>query len=276
MSDEPTRRTFLGHLGTLGLASWLGVELLAEETLQTSRIDAPAETARGILSLRLKASHLQSMARFYGESFGFEIEQEPGALRVQSGGTRIVFEEAEPGTAPYYHLAWAVPENKFYLGKEWVRRRTPILTTADGREDFDFRRSNRHGFFFADPAGNILEFVVRHHLRDTSPGPFQLADILYVNHAGLVVDAMDDAIDNIHSTLQLPLRGTPTAEFTSLGDEHRHLTLVRRGRLWLPDQRRPAEVHSADIVLHGPPSEELTLAGFPYRLRLAAPVSSNR
>jgi len=266
------RRTFLGGLGGLGgagLAAWLGLDLLGEEQ-GDSWGGAPATTRRGILRLRLKATRLPEMARFYGEVMGFGVAASPRALTVEAGGTRLHFEQAAEGGQPIYHVAWAVPENKLALAKAWLAARTPLLVHPDGRDEFHFRSVNRHAVYFADPAGNVLELIARHNLDDGTAGPFTLADVLYVNHAGLVVDDLPGSVRDLETGLGLGLRAEPTPDFAQLGDEHRHVVLVTRKRLWLPELKVPAEVFDTEIVLHGTPSKRLAFESHPYRVAIEA------
>lgn len=261
------RRSFLKGLGGAGLAAWLGVDLLAEEPGSRS-VQAPASTRGGILRLRLKATRLAEMAEFYGEGMGFAVQPTPRGLTVEAGGTLIEFEAAAEGEQPAYHVAWAIPENQLAPAKAWLAARTPLLVHPDGRNQFHFRRANRHAVYFADPAGNVLELIARHNLDDGTGGPFTLADVLYVNHAGLVVDDMPGAIRDLQSGLGLELRAEPTPHFAQLGDEHRHVVLVTRKRLWLPEGRVPAEVFDTEIVLHGSPATRLAFDRYPYRVAL--------
>ena len=182
----------------------------------------------------------------------------------------VVFEAAAGGERPIYHLAWAIPENMLPQGKAWLSRRTPLLVHGDGRDEFHFRGPNRSAVYFADPAGNVLELIARHNLGDGREGPFGPGELLYVNHAGLVVDDMAAAIEELGSGLGLKPRREPSPSFAQLGDEHRHIVLVTRRRLWLPERKVPAEVFDAEIVLHGAPAARLELAGHPYRLALRA------
>lgn len=269
-SQRPSRRQFLGDLGRTAFMGWMGVEYLAALSAPepAHAAGAPASTRRGILRLDLKADRLDEMRTFYADTLGFPVERAPGALIVETGETLIRFEEAEPGTAPYYHVAWAIPENKIEESKDWLTRRTPILTGPDGLEIFHFRYVNRHGFFFADPAGNILEFIARHDLKDGVSSPFRREHIFYVNHAGLVVDDMDEAIGQIRRDLGIELTQDPAPNFATLGDGHRHVTLVTRNRLWLPDRVKAADVHEAEIVMHGSPSRALEFERYPYRLAI--------
>ena len=283
MSTKSTssRRDFLGKIGRTGFAAWLGIDWLlanAEPLLPlpsaTSKEIAPASTKRGIVELRLHSGHLEKMRVFYASTMGFETDMAQGTLSVQAGGTLIEFKQAEaplqsPGF-PYYHVAWAIPENKFALAKAWLQERTQLLRHPDGRDEFDFRRVNRRGMYFADPAGNILELIARHNLSDATDGPFTLTDILYVNHFGFVVDDVAKTIAQIRQSLHVEPKDEPYENFATLGDEHRHIVLVSRKRLWLPELVRPAEVFISEAVLHGTPEGFMNFDGYPYRILLQA------
>ncbi|MEM7049500.1 MAG: hypothetical protein AAF604_07575 [Acidobacteriota bacterium] len=262
------RRTFLSGVAAATIGAWWRIDRWTTEAAEVP--DAPASTARGILSLRLQATDLDAQARFYGEALGFSIGRTKDRLRVQAGGTEIEFSTAPEGTQPIYHLAWSIPSNLLASAKVWLAERTPLLVHPDGRDEFHFRRPQRRAAYFADPAGNILEVITRDRLGDRQEGPFDRRHLLSVNHAGLVVDDMTAAIEEIRRGLGLELRYEPTAHFAQLGDEHRHLVLVTRQRLWLPERKVPAEVFATEVHLDGDQDARLDLAGYPYRLRIGS------
>lgn len=187
--------------------------------------------------------------------------------KVSMGSSRS---RAADGEQPIYHVAWAIPQNKLPLAKAWLAARTPLLVHPDGRDEFHFRSVNRRAVYFADPAGNVLELIARHNLDDGTDGPFTLADVLYVNHAGLVVDDLPGAVRELETGLGLEPRADPTPEFAQLGDEHRHLVLVSRKRLWLPEMKVPAEVFETEIDLHGSPAARLAFERLPYQVAIEA------
>jgi len=171
---------------------------------------------------------------------------------------------------PIYHIAWAIPESKFAKAKAWLAERTSLLRHPDGRDEFHFLYANRRAVYFADPMRNILELIARHDISGESSGDFDLADILYVNHIGLVVDDMKSAIDQIRHSLGLELTAEPSPNFAKLGDGHRHLTLVTRDRLWLPEFKLAANVYKTEAVLHGERSKKFAFEDYPYSLSTQA------
>ncbi len=265
-----SRRTFLNGLGKAGVAAWVGAELALDALAAPSMVAATATgTEGGILRARFLATRLDAMRKFYGETMGWPVERVGASLRVRAGGTELRFDPTTHEDAPYYHVAWAIPSNKFELGKAWLAARLPLLVHPDGRDEFHFPSVRRRALYFADPAGNVLELIARDDLGDRAEGAFGLGDLLYVNHVGLVVDDMDATIHSIRGSLGLEPTAPPTSTFTKLGDAYRHVVLVPRNRLWLPEMNRGAEVFAADVVMHSPETAELELEPLPYRISLA-------
>ncbi len=269
-----SRRSFVRRFGQASVTAWLGAAWIGTETtldaLAAPEVPASVGTERGVLRATFLATRLDAMQAFYGRTMGWPVARVGTSLRVQTGGTELLFEPTPEDDTPYYHLAWAIPSNKFELGKAWLAKRLPLLRHPDGREEFHFTTARRRAVYFADPAGNILELIARDDLGDHRDGPFSLADLLYVNHVGLVVADMMAAIRNISQSLGLQPTAPPRPTFTKLGDVHRHVVLVPQDRLWLPEMNRGAEVFGAEVVLHGPQPARMELAGHPYRIEIAS------
>ncbi len=60
------------------------------------------------------------------------------------------------------------------------------------------------------------------------------------------------------------------AELAKLGDVYRHVVLVPKDRLWLPEMNRGAEVFAAGVVMHGPEPASLTFDRLPYRIEIGS------
>ena len=223
-------------------------------------------TEGGFSRLRLQTAELAKLEKFYRKTMGWAVEKDAGKLSVQAGATRIEFSKAPQGERPYYHIAWAIPSNRFEQGKAWLQERLKLLQGPDGRDEYHFTYARRRAVFFPDPAGNILELVARDDVGDKQHGRFTRDSILWVNHAGLTVTDMDAAIGSIRRELGLQTRGRPSPTFTTLGDGNRHVLLVPTGRLWLPEMNREAEIFPAELTLRGAQRAELEIEGHPYRV----------
>lgn len=226
-----------------------------------------AHPQRGILELQLLAPDLPAQRDFYRRTLGLAIIEESARhLVVQAGETRLIFlqSRAEDGR-PMYHFAFNIPENKLDLARRWLGKRTPVIV-KDGRQVFHFPTWNAHSIYFYDPAGHLLELIARHDLANATPGPFTEREILYASEIGLVVDDVEREVAALHSAMGLAAYRPGSPELVPVGDEHRLLIVVPRGRRWMG--ATPASVYPTVARLAGETAARYTVAGFPYELSL--------
>ncbi len=229
---------------------------------------ATAAPSRGIFELRLLADDLEAQRRFYRRTLGLPAARESAEqVVVQAGGTRLIFRQARPAHGkPMYHFAFNIPENKLELARQWLHKRTPVIV-KDGREVFHYPSWNADSVYFYDPAGNIVEFIARHDLANATPGPFSQEEILYASEIGLVVDDLKREVAALRSRLGLTVYRPGASDLVPVGDEHRLLIVVQRGRKWF--QITPATVYPTVAKLAGEPPARYQVAGYPYELSLA-------
>ena len=185
---------------------------------------------------------LSAMKAFYGKTLDLRLMNERAdRFTVEAGETQITFvasADAASGRAPFYHFAFNIPENKILQALEWQKARTPMLpiperNRADGfpPEVVDYRHWNAHSVFFLDPAGNVVEYIARHDLKNGDTHPFSWGDILYVSEIGLVVDDVAAAADAIKDIAAVaPYKGG-NGDFTAMGDEYGLVLVMKRGRI---------------------------------------------
>ena len=162
---------------------------------------APALPGRPrILSLELQSgAPLGDMKAFYGKTLDLRIlEEKPDRFTVEAGETRITFvgsTDTVDGRSPFYHFAFNIPENKILKALEWQKARTPMLPIPERNraagfppEVVDYSHWNAHSIFFLDPAGNVVEYIARHDLKNADSDAFSWTDILYASEIALVVD----------------------------------------------------------------------------------------
>jgi catechol-2,3-dioxygenase len=230
----------------------------------------PAEpgTVVRITALRLlTASPLQEMKDFYQNVIGFTIENEKtNELTVVAGATRITFVKTTEGR-PFYHFAFNIPENKIDLAFEWQRVKTPIVRPSDNRV-VHFAHWNAHSIFFLDPAGNLVEYIARHDLKNPAPGKFSVNDILYASEIAFIVDDVNATGTTVQQALDLTAYRPATDGFWPIGDEHGLLLMIRKGRVWAshPNQINKTDVFPTTVHIRSNQKNPLTLEGFPYEV----------
>ncbi len=280
------RRQFLSRLSAAALvlrahgsAAWAaGPRALAA--------NSPAPAADGdpgprLLALRLRtAAPLEKMAGFYGQTLGLPVQAAAGeGIHVQAGGTEITFlPTTEPEAQPFYHFAFNIPENKILAARSWQLERTPLFSTPENLRDPSFpndvrhfRNWNAHSLFFWDPAGNVVEYIARHELRNSAAGSFTSRDILCASEIAFVVDDVPKTASGLEAALSLPQYQSASDVFHATGDERGLLLLFERGRRigdTLGDRPSPAEVFATHAEIRGAASGTYEFPEGPFEIEI--------
>ena len=84
-----------------------------------------------------------------------------------------------------------------------------------------------------------------------------------------MVDDVPQVEKNIKDSLGLVhTRGYRSQSFTSLGDDHALLILVRRNRKWFPNQKQGAKVHSVTATIRGTKAAEFQKEYLGYQVSI--------
>ncbi len=223
-----------------------------------------------ILELRLQAHDLATQRAFYAETLGLSLAGETETtVAFQAGRTRLVFEQAPPQARPAYHFAFNIPQNRFAEARRWLLARVPLLKQGNA-DEFFFQSWNAHAMYFADPAGNIVEFIARHNLANTSDRPFDSRGILRVSEIGLPAPEVGAMVDALEGGLGLTLWSGDREAFAAVGDERGLGIVVPLGRRWMPDDRVPAVANPVALTIAGDSAWQYTVPGLPYHFRVVA------
>lgn len=195
-----------------------------------------------ITSLELFSKELHILAEFYAHILELPFTLRHGRLEVKAGWTSIVFvEEADFKGA--YHFAFNIPENQIALAKAWLARRTPLLKDERGNDHFSHSGWNADAVYFRDSAGNILELIARHDLKNAVEGGFDSSRIVCVSEIGLPAQDVTGLAHDLCARLGLSVfRQAPHADFTPVGDNDGLFILPRENRIWYPNTGVPARL----------------------------------
>lgn len=262
-----SRRRFLGQASAM--AALVGVHRRIAFAKLPTRL-APRTRLR---HLRLHTTTpLAEMAHFYGEVLELPIrERTRRGLTVDAGATRLTFlQRSSEEAAPWYHIAFNIPENKILHARDWQRARTPFDNNVEAPRHPDhpdivhFAHWDAHAVFFRDPAGNLLEHIARHTLDYTRSGPFTSRDIRCCSEIAIILDAEDlraDA-DAIGGEIGLTRYRTSSSRFVALGDENGLVLVMRKG----VSLRGRADVFPTHIEIDSARPVRLAVEGLPYTI----------
>lgn len=241
----------------------------------------------GILRLTLQTRDIAALRQFYTETLGLRLlRNDCDTITIAAGNTDLTFVENAVGN-PIYHFAFNIPENKLDAARAWLAPRTPLHREPGGDEVYNFASWNAHAVYFFDPAGNILEFIARHNLKNAAPivrtlhasgGPqgavdaaaaFTPADILYASEIGIVVDDVAEAVAAARRDWGLHVfNGTQSHDFAAVGTDEGLLIFAKRGRPWSGSDGAVADVFIMRALFSGDRDATLTLPGMPYTLAM--------
>ena len=219
-----------------------------------------------ITRLELCAQDLIGQQDFYLQVLELPVDFSAEKLEVQAGNTNLVFTQAEPDFDGAYHFAFNIPENQFLAAKAWISERIPLLHDESGQAEFASESWNSHSVYFKDAAGNVLEFIARHNLKNGAEAEFDGAQILNVSEIGLPSEDVISFANDLCSTLDISVfKQEPNESFTPVGDDHGLFILPIKGRIWIPNSGVPARLLPVKVIVevNGTTWEVL---GVPYEL----------
>ena len=219
-----------------------------------------------IAYLELTTTDLQKQYEFYSNILRFPVNRLSTRLEVQIGLTTLVFTQAEPGFDGAYHFAFNIPENQLPAAIQWSSGRFPLLHDDTGKEIFDSKSWNSDSVYFKDAAGNVLEFIARHEMKNAVDGDFDSTQILNVSEIGLPSENVIGLVNELCTKLGLSVfRQEPNETFTPVGDNEGLFILPIEERIWMPQSGVPARLLPIRVKGNAN-SKEWEVHGLPYEI----------
>ena len=219
-----------------------------------------------IAYLELPTKGLPAQRDFYSKLLELPLQVSESKLEVQAGKTTLVFTRAQSGFDGAYHFAFNIPENQFRAAKAWISGRIPILHDETGKDEFASESWNSSSVYFKDAAGNVLEFIARHNLKNGISGEFGGGQILNVSEIGLPSEDVVGFANKICSQLNLSVfEQEPNETFTPVGDDNGLFILPIKNRIWIPNSGVPAKLLPVKVMGQAN-SKAWEVRGVPYQI----------
>jgi len=236
-----------------------------------------------IIELEIKTHKLAEMQRFYTDQIGFPlVHQTQHSFTVRIGETKLSFVREEGDAIPYYHFAMNIPENQIVEAKEWLHHRVGMVVDAMPIEYLGiqaeaniayFKGTDAHAIYFEDPSGNLVEFIARHRMHNTSKEPFDSSSILNISEIGFPLqNTVPEAIEFLGSRIDVTPYIGDGISFQMLGDEHGMFILGDIEIGWYPTRRIP-EIHPIRMTVLHNRNDEFQLPGYPYDVQTVTDTS---
>lgn len=270
------RRDFIVSSSTAAMFSVLDAHALLDRRIHHNVLVGSQKSRITALEL-LTVTPIQSLRNFYVKSMGLSVLSETKErITIQAGETKLTFVYTpDIAVSPFYHVAFNIPENKIVAAYEWQKKNTKILPTPSHMIDPNypddirhFRGWNAHSIFFWDPAGNLLEYIARHDLKNPSLGSFSGNDILYASEIAFIVDDVDLIADQFRTSLGYEEYKEGNEHFRAMGDEHGLMLIMRKGRVWMGNTNSPKTpgVYNTRVVARSAKKTILKFHDYPYEI----------
>ncbi|HEX5943473.1 MAG TPA: hypothetical protein VFY66_14415 [Anaerolineales bacterium] len=219
-----------------------------------------------ILELEISSVDLPAQRDFYADILELPVRLDSALLEVKAGRTVLRFTQAPSEFVGAYHFAFNIPENQYQASKQWITSRIPLIRDKTGQEDFESKSWDSTSLYFLDAAGNVLEFIARHNLKNSAGGDFNSSQILNVSEIGLPSEDVVGLADQICTKLGLSVfKQEPNETFTPVGDDNGLLILPIKDRIWMPDSGVPAKL--LPVSVRGEANgREWEVRGVPYEI----------
>jgi catechol-2,3-dioxygenase len=189
-----------------------------------------------IKKLQLLTDNLKGTAKFYHQVLGLNLLQvSEEELSFAAGGTILSFHRSYQ-QKPQYHFAFNIPCNKIEEALVWMTGKAPVLDIEPNKPIVDFKNWNAKAFYFLDNNENILEFIARNDLKNTSQTPFDSSSILSVSEIGIVSEDVPQQCSFLVENFGVDYfdKQPPLPKFAALGDDSGLFIVVPLNRDWYP------------------------------------------
>jgi Predicted ring-cleavage extradiol dioxygenase len=196
-----------------------------------------------ITTLELSAKDLEAQRDFYANILELPVTLDSSNLEAKAGKTDLLFVQAPTEFDGAYHFAFNIPENQFEAAKRWISGRIPLLRDENGNDEFHSESWNSDSVYFKDAAGNVLEFIARHNLKNAAGGDFDSRQILNISEIGLPSENVIEFANELCAALNLSVfRQEPNETFMPVGDDQGLFILPIKNRIWIPNSGVPAKL----------------------------------
>ena len=193
-----------------------------------------------ILELELLTDSITETESFYNDVIGLEtISKTNSSVSFTAGSTKLTFRSSE-NLKPVYHFAFDIPNNKLLEAFAWIEKKTGILEVVPPEKIADFYNWNAKSFYFYDNNANILEFIARFSLDNTSEKPFDGSLVLSVSEIGFVSKNVSKLSDEMYNKYDLSIfpKQPKLDKFIVLGTDTGLFILVEENRDWYPTHQK--------------------------------------
>lgn len=170
-----------------------------------------------IQELTLFTARLSEQISFYRDVLALEItDQQTDSVCFKIGNSLLRFQQ-RPDATPY-HFAINIPANQEKEALIWLKQRLNVLKSGES-EIQEFASWNAKAVYFYDADRNIVEFIARQNLQNTSEQPFTANSLQSICEIGVPSDNIERQFSFLQDSLGLNIYDGNLERFCAVGEE---------------------------------------------------------
>lgn len=190
-----------------------------------------------IKKLKLYTNDIAAQTNFYDKSLGFKaINKSEEQVSFRIGNSILSFEKSDQDYK--YHYCFLIPSNKLNESIAWLEKRLKLIKSEDNNIIQDYKSWNAHSIYFYDGTGNVVEFIVRHDLRNKTSEDFNHSQIISINEIGLVTTNIKSINETLEKKLNTKFWKGDLTRFGTNGDQNGLFLLINNElkKYWFPTE----------------------------------------
>ena len=203
-----------------------------------------------ILEIEIHTDDLKETETFYSDILGLPLtSKKQNSISFLAGQSTLTFTKSDK-LNPKYHFAFNIPHNKLDEAIIWATSKLNLIENTDNGIVANFESWNAKAIYFHDNNKNILEFIARFDLHNSTDKPFDISSIQSISEIGIVADSPIKLAEKLaeDNKLYFFAKGTKSEKFATLGNDNGLFIIVETNRKWYPTEQQ-AEKHYTRIKI---------------------------
>ncbi|MCA0232380.1 MAG: VOC family protein [Bacteroidetes bacterium] len=222
-----------------------------------------------ILSLTLQTNQLEKTKEFYSQCLGFQcVDAGKDSFSLNIHSSILTFERVESSECTTYHFAFNIPHNQIQEAFTWLSSRVELIENENRRKVIDFKDWKAQAMYFYDTNQNIVEFIGREGLQNSSQGEFDTDSILCINEVGVVTEQPLEWAKELMAKTKVTYfdKGPVREDFVAIGDDDGLFVVSTPARNWYPTSQKAQKCKVGTTVLVGNTMYKIEINGGKLRL----------
>ena len=199
-----------------------------------------------ILEIEIQTDNIKETETFYSEILGLQlVNKNQNSISFKAGQSKLTFIKSD-NINPIYHFAFNIPNNKLEEAILWAKSRLRLIENDENGIIANFESWNANAIYFYDNNNNIVEFIARFDLENSTEKPFDISVIESISEIGIVTDKPLDLAETLIESYNLVYfnKSTKSEKFAALGNDNGLFIIVETNRKWYPTEQKAKKYFS--------------------------------